>query len=145
MLGKKAILGIAVVALVGLLLVSQTLSQPGQRGGGGGQQGQRGQRGGPGGGRQQFDPEQMRQRMDQAMRERLGATEAEWKVLGPRVNKVMELSRQSRGSGRGGTMFGGRGNFGGRGGGPVGNRPGGGQGGPGGGRPGAPAREQTAV
>ena len=92
-------------------------------------------RGGPGGG--QFDPERMRQMMDQRMREQLGATEAEWKVLGPRVNKVMELSRQSRGGGRGGMMFGGRGGMmGGRGGGP---------GGPGGNRPGAPARELTAV
>jgi hypothetical protein len=138
MLGKKAILGIVVVALIGLLLASQTLSQPGQRGGV--QQGQRGQRGGQQGGpggRGQFDPERMRQMMDQRMREQLGATEAEWKVLGPRVNKVMELSRQSRGGGmfgRGG--FAGRGGFGGRGG-PGGNRPGG--------RPGAPAREQTAV
>jgi hypothetical protein len=147
MLGKKAILGIVVVALIGLLLASQTLSQAGQRGGqrGGAQQGQRGQRGGTQGGRGQFDPERMRQMMDQRMREQLGATEAEWKVLGPRVNKVMELSRQTRAGGmfgRGG--FGGRGGFAGRGGGPGGNRPGG-QGGPGGGRPGAPAREQSAV
>ncbi len=142
MLGKKAILGIVVVALIGLLLASQTISQPAQRGGqrGGAQQGQRGQRGGPGGTRGQFDPERMRQMMDQRMRETLGATEAEWKVLGPRVNKVMELSRQTRGGGRGGMMFGGRGGFAGRGG-PGGGRPGG----PGGGTPGAPAREQSAV
>ena len=136
MLGKKAILGIVVVALIGLLLASQTLSQPGQRGQRGGQpgqqQGQRGQRGGQQGGpggRGQFDPERMRQMMDQRMREQLGATEAEWKVLGPRVTKVQELSRQGRGGGRGGMMFGGRGGMmGGRGGGPGGpggNRPGG--------------------
>jgi hypothetical protein len=138
---------VAVLVIVGLLLVGQSLSQPGQRGqrgAGGGQQaqpGQRGQRGGPGGG--QFDPERMRQMMDQRMREQLGATEAEWKVLGPRVTKVQELSRQTRGGGRGGMMFGGRGGMGGRGGGPDG------QGGPGGNRPGgnqgAPAREQSAV
>ena len=144
MLGKKAILGIVAVALVGLLLASQTLSQPGQRGQRGGTQAQPGQRpqrggqgpgtqGGPGGGRQQFDPEQMRQMMDQRMREQLGATEQEWKVLGPRVMKVQELSRQVGAGGRGGMMFGGRG---GRGGGP---------GGPGGTRPGAPVRELTAV
>jgi len=156
MLGRKAILGIVVVALIGLLLASQTLSQQEQRGGQqgqrgqrGGQQGQRGQRGGQQGGRGgrgQFDPEQMRQMMDQRMREQLGATEAEWKVLGPRVNKVQELSRQSRGGGRGGMMFGGRGGMmGGRGGGPGGpggNRPGGNR--PGGGQ-GARARELTAV
>lgn len=143
MLGKKAIMGIVVVAVVGLLLASQTLSQPGQRGQRGGQQAQQGQRpqrggvqGGPGGGRGQFDPERMRQMMDQRMREQLGATEAEWKVLGPRVMKVQELSRQVGAGGRGGMMFGGRG---GRGTGP------GGPGGPGGARPGAPARELTAV
>jgi len=135
MLRKKAILGIVVIAVVGLVLASQTLSQPGQRGGQrGGQQGQPGQRGGS----RQFDPEQMRQRMeqmrqrrDQELREQLGATEAEWKVLGPRVRKVQELSLQTRAGG-----FFGRGGFGGRVGGP---------GGPGGARPGAPAREQTAV
>jgi len=144
MLRKKAILGIVVVALVGLVLASQTLSQPGQRGGqrGGQQQVQRGQRGGQQGGpggRGQFDPERMRQMMDQRYREMLGATEQEWKVLGPRVTKVTELSRQSRG----GMMFG-RGGFGTRGGRP--GAPGGGRPGtPGGGRPGAPAREQTAV
>ena len=144
MLRKKVILGIAVIAVVGLVLASQTLSQPGQRGGqrGGqeGQQGQRGQRGGPGG--RQFDPAQFRQMMEQRLREQLGATEQEWKVLGPRVMKVQELSRETRGGGmfgRGG--FGGRGNFGARGGGPGGGRPGGAPGG----RPGAPAREQTPV
>ena len=140
MLGKKAILGIVVVALIGLLLASQTLSQQEQRGGQQGQRGQRGgQQGGPGG-RGQFDPERMRQMMDQRMREQLGATEAEWKVLGPRVTKVQELSRQSRGGGRGGMMGGRGGMMGGRGGGPRGpggNRAGGGQG--------APARELTAV
>ena len=92
--------------------------------------------GGPAGSRGQFDPERMRQMMDQRMREQLGATEAEWKVLGPRVMKVTELSRQTRGGGRGGMMpggIGGRGAMGGRGGAPGGNRPG------------APARQQTAV
>ena len=145
MLGKKAILGIVVVALVGLLLASQTLSQPGQRGGQQGQRGQRGGQQGAPGGRGQFDPERMRQMMDQRMREQLGATEAEWKVLGPRVTKVQELSRQSRGGGRGGMMGGRGGMMGGRGGGPGGpggNRPGGNR--PGGGQ-GAQARELTAV
>ena len=76
--------------------------------------------------------------MDQRMREQLGATEAEWKVLGPRVMKVMELSRQAGGGGRGGPggMMGGRG-------GPGGMM--GGRGGRPGGAPDAPAREQSAV
>ncbi len=68
------------------------------------------------------------------MREQLGATEQEWKVLGSRVTKVAELGRQTSGFGRGGMMFG----MGGRRGGPGGNRFGGG-------RPGAPDREPTAV
>ncbi len=129
MLGRKTILGIAAVLVIGLLLASQSLSQPEQRG-------QRGQRGGaqagPGG--RQFDPARMRQMMEQRMREQLGATEQEWKVLGPRVTKVAELGRQTSGFGRGGMMFG----MGGRRGGPGGNRFGGG-------RPGAPDREPTAV
>lgn len=132
MLGRKTILGVAAVLVIGLLLASQSLSQPEQRG-------QRGQRGGaqagPGG--RQFDPARMRQMMEQRMREQLGATEQEWKVLGPRVTKVAELGRQTSGFGRGGMMFGMGGRRGGPGG-PGGNRFGGG-------RPGAPDREQTAV
>ena len=77
----------------------------------------------------QFDPERMRQMMEQRMKEQLGATDQEWKVLGPRVMKVSELNRQI--SGFGGGMFGGRR------GGPQGSRPGD--------RPGAPERELTAV
>lgn len=41
-----------------------------------------------------FDPAQMQQMMEQRMQEQLGATAEEWKVLGPRVMKVMTLSRQ---------------------------------------------------
>jgi hypothetical protein len=50
----------------------------------------------------------MRQMMEQRMREQLGASEAEWKTLGPRVMKVDELNRQISGSGRGGMFGGGR-------------------------------------
>ena len=129
---------IAVLVIVGLLLVGQSLSQPGQRGG---QRGQRPSMQGPGqrgpGGRQ-FDPERMRQMMEQRMQEMLGASDVDWKVLGPRVMKVQELSRQAGGGGRG-MMFG-RGMRGGPGGpgGPGGNRPGGR-------RPGSPNRELTEV
>ena len=101
---RKSILGVvAVFVIVGLLLVGQSLSQPGQRDGQrGGMQGPPGQ--GPGG--RQFDPERMRQMMSQRMQEALGATDQEWKVLGPRVMKVQELSRQTGGGGRGMMMFG---------------------------------------
>jgi hypothetical protein len=135
MFRRKVVFSLA-VCLLAAAFVGQSLSQPQQRG-------QRGQRGGAQGAQRpqmqgrQFDPERMRQMMEQRMQEQLGATDQEWKVLGPRVMKVSELSRQSSGFGRGG-MFGG-GMFGGRRGqgGPQGNRFGGG--------PGAPARELTAV
>lgn len=117
MLAKKTLWSVvAVLVIVGLLLAGQSLSQPAQRG----QRGQRGPDQGPGG--RQFDPERMRQMMEQRMQEALGATDQEWKVLGPRVMKVQELSRQTGGGGRGMMMFGrGRGGQGG----PGGNRPGG--------------------
>jgi len=120
MLAKKTPwIVVTILVIVGLLLVGTSLSQPGQRG----QRGQRGTGQAPGG--RQFDPERMRQMMEQRMQEMLGATDTEWKVLGPRVMKVQELSRQAGGGGRG-MMFG-RGMRGGPGGqgGPGGTRPGG--------------------
>jgi len=57
------------------------------------------------------DPEEMRQRIEQfrqqmsdRMREQLGATVDEWKILQPRIEKVQQLQRQGRGGLRG--MFG---------------------------------------
>jgi hypothetical protein len=114
---------VAGLVIVGLLSVGQLLSQPAQRSGqgqGAGMQGPPGQ--GPGG--RMFDPEQMRQMMEQRMKEILGATDEEWKVLGPRVMKVQELSRQTAGGGPGMMMMFGRGMRRGPGG-PGGNRPGG--------------------
>lgn len=77
------------------------------------------QRGGPGG-FGNLDPQQMRQQMMDNLKEQLGATDDEWKVLQPMIQKVMDAQRDTRGAGGG---------FGGRGG-----RRGGGQGGPGGDR-----------
>lgn len=87
-----------------------------------------------GGGRQRFDPEQMRQRQADRMREMLGASEEEWTVLEPKLTKVTDLQRQAR---IGGMGFGVAGR--GRGGAPGMGGPGGapGMGGPVG--PGAPA------
>ena len=83
----------------------------------GGDRGDRQQRrqgqGGPGGGR--MDPEQMRERMAEMMKERLGATDEEWEVLMPRLEKVQEKQRDLRAGGMA-AMMGGRGGFGGRGG-----------------------------
>ena len=74
-------------------------------------QGRPGAAGGAAGGQQRrrFDPEQMRQAMLERMKESLGATDEEWKVLGPKVEKVQTLSRQVGGGGGMGGLFGGRG------------------------------------
>lgn len=125
--------GLVVMALVGMIYASTVMAQAG-RAGRGGRPGFAG-RGGPGGQRQGMDREERRERfremiMDR-LREHLDSTEEEWKVLGPRVEKVSELSRQLQGrAGRGmmRLMFQRRGP-GGRGGGPGG--PGGRDRGPG--------------
>ncbi|HON90796.1 MAG TPA: hypothetical protein PK373_03825 [Sedimentisphaerales bacterium] len=89
----------------------------------GGNRGNRGERGAGG----NFDPAQMRQRMMERWKEQLGADDESWKVIEPRLTKVMELSRDAMAGGRGG-MFGGMGMRGGPGGaggrgGEAGNRP----------------------
>ena len=90
---------IAVVAATLTFLPSQALAQ-GQRGGG-----QGGQGGPPGGQRGNFDPEQMRQRMEQRMREQFGVTDdAEWKVIADRIQKVNELRRDAAFGGMRGMM-----------------------------------------
>lgn len=53
----------------------------------------------------QFDPAQMRQRMMEGWKQRLGADDEAWKVIEPRLSKVMELNRDTMAGGRG--MFGG--------------------------------------
>jgi len=59
----------------------------------------------------QFDPAQFRERMMNNIKERLGATDDEWKVISPKVEKVMTAQRDARGGGGG---FGGFGGGGGR-------------------------------
>jgi len=68
--------------------------------------------------RTRMTPEEMRQRMEQwrkrasdMLRERLGASEEEWKILQPRMEKVQTLQRQARSGMRGMMGFG---SFGGR-------------------------------
>jgi hypothetical protein len=60
----------------------------------------RGQRG-------NFDPEQMRQRMMEYIKESLGAGDKEWGAIQPALEEVMNLSRDVRGGG----FFGRRGGF----------------------------------
>ncbi len=54
-----------------------------------------------------WDPERMRQMMMERMQESLGAADEEWQVIGPRLEKVMTLSRRTRGGRAMGALFGG--------------------------------------
>jgi len=127
-------IGVA-AGVLALVIAGMCVAQPGA---GGGNRGNRGERGAG-----NFDPAQMRQRMMERWKEQLGADDEAWKVIEPRLTKVMELSRDAMSGGRG--MFGGMGRMRG---GP------GGAGGPGGDNarggdrprfPGEENREQTAV
>lgn len=83
----------SIALLIGLTTTAAIAQQ------GGGAQGQRGARGG-------FDPEQMRQRMMERTRERLGVKDdAEWKVIEERLTKVMEARREVGFGGMGMGMF----------------------------------------
>jgi hypothetical protein len=101
-------IGLVSVALIlTAILVGQAISQDA---GGGGRRG-RGGAGGGGGGN--MDPAAMRQRALDRVKENLKATDEEWKILEPKVSKVMELRMQT---GFGGMMGGRRGGPGGPGG-----------------------------
>src|SRR5437762_6836879 len=75
------------------------------------------QQGGRNQGRGNFDPAQFRQRAMDRIKEQLGATDDEWKVIQPKVEKVMTAHRESRGGFGFGGFGGGRGGPGGGGGG----------------------------
>jgi len=105
---RRVAMGTAICLVVGLLVGLSFSQQNGQD-----RQGRQGGPGGPGGGQGGFgggprDPAQMQQMMSDRMKQTLGVKDEEWKVLGPKVMKVFELSRQTSGMGRG-MMFGGRG------------------------------------
>ena len=140
MLRRSIVAGLA-VCILAMLLVSQSFSAAGARGG----RGDRGQRAPREGTRQiQRDPAQMQRMMTERMKVQLGAGDEEWKDIQPRLQKVMNLSRQVNARGRG-MMLGGPGGFAGRGQtmGPSGRGQAGGQRT----RPGTgqPQREQSAV
>lgn len=110
MLRRSIVAGLAVFILA-ILLVSQSFSAAVSRGG----RGDRGQRPPREGARQiQRDPAQMQRMMTERMKGPLGASDEEWKVIQPRLQKVMNLSRQVNVRGRG-MMYGGPGGFVGRG------------------------------
>lgn len=107
------------LASVAALCLSNGIAQENNGTPGGPPPGGEGQGGGRGG-RRNFDPAQMRQMMNDRIKERFGSTEEEWKAIEPLVTKVSEARMASMaGMGRG--MFGG--GRGGQGGG--GQRPGG--------------------
>jgi len=97
MFGRKVLFG-SMVCLVSAVLAGMLLAQPPERPEGG-RRGQRTER--------RMNREEMRARMVERMKEQLGAKDEEWKVIEPRLQKVMDLSRQVDRRGRG--MFFGRG------------------------------------
>jgi len=104
---QRKVITIGVVAgVLALVIGGLCLAQPPQ----GGNRGERGQRGG---GQFQFDPArmaEMQQRMMERWKETLGADDEAWKVIQPRLTKMMELNRQQgMGGGRGMMPFGMRG------------------------------------
>jgi hypothetical protein len=87
---------LAVVAVAAIGFIGQAFSQESQ----------------PASGRGARDPaarqqraEQFRQQVADRMKEAMGVTDDEWKVLSPKIEKVTTLARQSRGGMMGG-MFG---------------------------------------
>jgi len=69
-----------------------------------------GDRGGDRGNRRNWDPAQMQQRMMEMMKDQLKVQDDEWKVIEPKLNKVMTATRDLRFNG--GMGFGGRGGMG---------------------------------
>ena len=107
MLRRRWVLVLALAAVIGGCWLAEALSQPRRPGedrpGGEARPGSDRGRGDRGDMRARM--EEFRRRMSDRMREQLGASEEEWKVLQPRIEKVQQLQRQGRG-GFGG--FGGR-------------------------------------
>ena len=106
MFGRKIVLVSAAAILLAVLLAGQLMSQeapPAGRGSGRGTQADRprGQRMDPNQmqRQQRMDPNQMQRMMTERYKGMLGATDAEWKVIEPKLTKVLTLSRQAGGMG----------------------------------------------
>lgn len=123
MMNAKKIRNAMVACLALLVGFTGTAMAQGAGGGGGG--------GGGRPGRGNWNPEEMRARYEQMMKEQLGVSDEDWQVLGPLVNTVSEKRRSMGGMRMGG--FRRRNNEGGPQGGPQGGPRGGQQGGPEGG------------
>jgi hypothetical protein len=124
MLRRAAVMFASAALLIGAVWVGQAICEenapPPPPGG----------QGGPGGNRDPARMEQFRQQMSDRMKQAFGATDEEWKILQPKIEKVQTLARQSRGGGGMGMMFGRGGPGGGRGGNDKGGDRGGDRGGP---------------
>ena len=92
---RKIVLSGVIVGVLTVFGLSLALAQDAQRA--------------PRGGRGRRTPEQMRQRMMERIKERLEAGDEEWKVLQPKLEKVMTLSREAGSGGGLRMLFGGRG------------------------------------
>ena len=95
---RRMVLVLVAASVIGACWLTQALSQQTR------QEGQTGQARRDRAGRM----EQFRQRMQERMREQLGANEQEWKVLQPRIEKIQQLQRDTRGGFRGRVARGGR-------------------------------------
>jgi len=96
---RKAVLSAVIVGVLAVFGLSFALAQDAQRG--------------TRGGRRRWDPERIRQRMLERFKERLEAGDEEWKVLQPKLEKVMTLSREAGAGGGLRMLFGRRGRRGG--------------------------------
>ncbi|MEI7836309.1 MAG: hypothetical protein WCK05_07835 [Planctomycetota bacterium] len=79
---RMGVLAATAAVMIGVVLVGESVSQ---------QAGDRGGRGGRG-----VDPAQITQRMTERMKETLGVTDEEWKVVEPKLTKVARLTFESR-------------------------------------------------
>jgi outer membrane murein-binding lipoprotein Lpp len=97
-LTRQCLLSTLVAILLCAVLSTSAFAQAGGAGPGGGGQG----------GPPRFDPAQFRQMMMDRLREQLKASDDEWAVLGPKIEKVMQAQQNSMGGGMGmGMLFGG--------------------------------------
>jgi hypothetical protein len=98
---RMRVLALASAMVLGGVSAGTVLAQD-QAGGNQPQQQQR-QRGQGGQGRQRgnFDPAQMREQMMTRIKERMGASDDEWKVIQPKLEKVMTAQREGRSGGFG--------------------------------------------
>lgn len=121
-MNRKGWLTIVMTLTLGMLMSAGAMGQQNTQQGPGGFGGQGGFRGQGGQGQQNFDPQeiqrQIRQTMSDRIKEALGATDEEWAVLGPRIEKIQGLVTDSNAGTTGMTrMLMGRGRGGGGGGG----------------------------